>query len=285
MRPAKFDYQRPSSVAEAIKMLSSSGGAKALAGGHESGIPALNLRLAQPDALVDIGRLSELKGISASGGKLSIGALSTHAEIAASADVKAHCAALASACANVGDPQVRNWGLLCDGIAHADPSSDPPTVLLAAGGTVHIQGTGGSRSVAASDFFVDLFTTALADGELITRIEIPSLQGKKSAYVKMTHPASRYAVLGICVVLGVEGGKCSSASVAIGGCVPKATKSAGAEAALKGSSLDDQALDAAANALMSDIASAVTGDIYAPEKYRKQMAGVYLKRAVRAALA
>jgi carbon-monoxide dehydrogenase medium subunit len=283
MRPAKFDYQRPSSVAEAVKLLAGNSEAKALAGGH-SLIPALNLRLSQPSALIDIGRLSELKGISASGGKLSIGALSTHAEIAASADVKAHCAALAQACGQVGDPQVRSWGTLGGNIAHADPASDPPTVLLAAGGTIHIQGTGGTRSVNASEFFVDLFTTALGDGELITRIEIPSAQGKKSAYAKMSHPASRFAVVGVCVVLGVDGGKCSSASVAVGGATAKATKSPGAEAALVGSSLDAAALDAAARALMNDIAGSVTGDIYAPEAYRKEMAGVYLKRAVRAAL-
>lgn len=283
MRPAKFDYQRPSSVADAVRMLSGQDGAKALAGGH-SLIPALNLRLSQPETLVDIGRLSELKGISVNGGKLSIGALSTHAEIAASADVNAHCAALASACANVGDPQVRNWGTLGGNIAHADPASDPPTVLLASGATIHIQGGGGTRAVSASEFFIDLFATALGSGELITRVEIPSLQGKKSAYAKMSHPASRYAVLGVCVVLSVDGGRCSSASVAIGGCVPKATKSPGAEAVLIGSSLDGAALDAAANALSNDIAGMVMGDIYAPEAYRQAMAGVYLKRAVRAAV-
>jgi carbon-monoxide dehydrogenase medium subunit len=282
MRPAKLNYHRASSLAEAVNMLAS-GGAKAIAGGH-SLIPALNLRLSTPDALVDIGRLSELKGISASGGSLSIGALSTHAEIAANPDVKAHCVALASACANVGDPQVRNWGTLGGNIAHADPASDPPTVLLAAGATIHVQGKGGARAIKASDFFIDLFETALKDGELVTRIEIPSTQGKKTAYAKMAHPASRFAVLGVCVVLGVDGGKCSSASVAIGGAVPKATKSAGAEAALVGSSLDDAALNAAASALMNDIASSVMGDIYAPADYRRAMAGVYLKRAVRAAL-
>jgi carbon-monoxide dehydrogenase medium subunit len=282
MRPAQFEYQRPTSVAEAVKMLGKDG-AKALAGGH-SLIPAMNLRLAQPETLVDIGRLSELKGISVSGGKLSIGALTTHAEIASSADVKTHCPALAQACSWVGDPQVRNWGTLGGNIAHADPASDPPTVILAAGGTIHIQGASGARSVAAGDFFKDLFTTALQDGELLTRVEIPSLQGKKSGYAKLSHPASRYAVVGVCVVLGVEGGRCTSASVTVGGAVPKATKSPGAEAALTGSSLDDAALNKAADALMNDIAGSLMSDLYANEAYRKAMAGVYLKRAVKAAM-
>jgi aerobic carbon-monoxide dehydrogenase medium subunit len=284
MRPANFDYHRPTTVAEAVSLLAGSDGTKALAGGH-SLIPALNLRLNQPAALVDIGRLDELKGIRLSGSTLSIGALSTHAQIAASADVKTHAPALANACSIVGDPQVRNWGTIGGNLAHADPASDPPTVVLASGGTIHIQGAGGSRSVSADNFFVDLFTVDLQPGELITRIEIPSLQSLKSAYVKMSHPASRYAVVGVCVVLEMAGSTCKSARVAVGGAVPKATRSPGAEAALAGSSLDGAALDKAANALMSEIASDVMGDLYAPEAYRQAMAGVYLKRAVKAALA
>lgn len=280
MRPANFEYQRPTSVADAVKLLS--GGAKVLAGGH-SLIPAMNLRLSQPDTLVDIGRIAELKGIRVSGSNLVIGALSTHAEIAASTDVKAHAPALASACGNVGDPQVRNWGTLGGNIAHADPASDPPTVLLTYGATIRVQGAGGSRAIKADDFFVDLFATALKDDELITSIEIPSARGRKSAYIKLAHPASRYAVVGVCISLEVDGGTCKSARVAVGGAVPKATRSPGAEAALAGSKLDAAAVDKASQALMNDIASTVTGEFYAPAAYRKAMAGVYLKRAVKAA--
>ncbi len=284
MRPANFDYHRPTSVAEAVRLLGSTNGAKALAGGH-SLIPALNLRLSQPPALVDIGRLDELKGIHVSGNVLSIGALSTHAQIASSADVKAHCPALASACSIVGDPQVRNWGTIGGNLAHADPASDPPTVVLASGATIHTQGPNGSRAISADNFFVDLLTVDLQPGELITRVEIPSLQGRKSGYAKMVHPASRYAVVGVCVVVEMSGATCKSARVAVGGAVPKATRSPGAEAALAGSSLDATALDNAANALMSDIANNAMGDIYAPQAYRRAMAGVYLKRAVKAAIA
>lgn len=284
MRPVQVDYQRPTSVADAVKMIASSEGAKALAGGH-SLIPAMNLRLTQPEILVDIGRLDELKGIRVNGSTLSIGALSTHAQIAASADVQRHAPALAQACGMVGDPQVRNWGTLGGNLAHADPASDPPTVVLACGGTIHTQGPSGTRAVNAGNFFLGLFETDLRQGELITRIDIPSLAGRKSAYAKLSHPASRYAVVGVCVVLEMDGGRCKSASVAVGGAVPKATRSPGAEAALAGSNLDDSALNAAAQALMNDIASAVMGDIYAPGEYRKAMAGIYLKRAVRAAVA
>jgi carbon-monoxide dehydrogenase medium subunit len=284
MRPASVDYQRPSSVAEAVQLLSRNAGAKAIAGGH-SLIPPMNLRLSQPELLVDIGRLSELKGISVSGGSLRIGALSTHAEVARSADVQAHAPALAYAASIVGDPQVRNWGTLGGNIAHADPASDPPTVLLAYGATIHVQGASGSRSIAAKDFFTGLFSTALQQGELITAVEIPGASGKKSAYAKMAHPASRYAVVGVCVVLGVDGGRCTSASVTVGGAVSHATKSPGAEAALNGSSLDAAALDSAAGMLQHEIMGDVMGDIFAPADYRLAMAGVYLKRAVSAALA
>lgn len=284
MRPAKFEYQRPASVADAVRMLASTDGAKALAGGH-SLIPAMNLRLNQPDVLVDIGRLSDLKGISVSGGNLSIGALTTHAQIATSGDVKAHAPALASACGQVGDPQVRNFGTLGGNLAHADPASDPPTVVLAYGGTLHTQGPNGARAIRAEDFFIDLFTVDLQPGELITSIGIPSHSGAKSAYVKLSHPASRYAVVGVAVVLHMDGSACRSARVAVGGATAKATLSPAAAGALVGTSLDAAALDNAARALMDDIGSDAMGDIYAPETYRRAMAGVYLKRAVKAALA
>jgi carbon-monoxide dehydrogenase medium subunit len=283
MYASSFDYVRPASVAEALQLLAQDANAKALAGGH-SLLPAMKLRLAQPGKLVDISRLGDLKGITASGGKLSIGALSTHADIAGSSEVKKHSPALATACGLVGDMHVRNWGTIGGNLAHADPASDPPTVVLACGGMIHVQGSGGKRSVSADNFFVDLFTTDLKPGELITAIEIPDHSGQKSAYVKMSHPASRYAIVGVAVVLEMEGSRCKSARVAVGGATPKATRSPGAENALAGSGLDDAALKKAADALMADIAGSVMGDAHAPAEYRRQMAGVYLKRAVKAAL-
>lgn len=283
MRPANFDYHRPGTVEEAVQLLASNDGAKALAGGH-SLLPAMNLRLSTPNAIVDIGQIGALRGISAANGLLTIGALTTHAQIAASAEVRQHCPALAQACGQVGDPQVRNWGTLGGNIAHADPASDPPTVVLACGGTIHTHGTGGKRAINAGDFFIDLLMTDLQPGELITQISIPSQAGKKSAYAKMAHPASRYAVVGVCVVLTMNGATCSSASVAVGGAVPKAMRSPGAEAALSGSTLDAGALDHAAQALMNDIGGEVMGDVFAPEAYRRAMAGIYLKKAIRAAV-
>lgn len=280
MWPAKFDYERASSVDDALSKLDDD--SKILAGGH-SLLPAMKFRLSQPGKLVDIGRIAELKGISANG-SLSIGATTTHAEIAASANVKKMCSALASAAAGIGDHQVRNFGTLGGNIAHADPASDPPAVLIACDATINIKGSGGERSVAATDYFVDLFETALEDGEIITSIEIPDCSGKKSAYAKLSHPASRYAITGVCVVLKMEGDTCTSASVGVSGATIKAVRCSGAEAALAGSSLDDAALDAAAEAIQADIADILIGDTVYPAEYRSAMTGVYLKRAVAEAL-
>ena len=138
--------------------------------------------------------------------------------------------------------------------------------------------------LSAADFFIDLFMTDLQPGEVITGVSIPDLSGHKSAYAKMAHPASRYAIVGVAVVLEMDGDTCTSASVGIGGATASAMRSSGAEGALAGSSLDSAALDAAAAALQSDISEALMGDVNYPEGYRSAMAGVYLKRAVKAAL-
>ena len=279
MWPNSFDYARAGSVDEALALVGEDG--KFLAGGH-SLLPVMKLRLDSPAQLVDIGRIDALRGISANGG-LTIGATTTHDEIATSSDVQSMCAALASACGQVGDQGVRNFGTIGGNIAHADPASDPPTALVACGATINIQGAGGARSVGAEDFFVDLFETALDDGELITSVSLPNCSDCQCAYVKFPHPASRYAIVGVAVCLKMDGGVCAQADVAVGGATVKAVKCSGAEAALAGSSLDDAALEDAAAAVKADIADWLAGDIVYPESYRQQMAGVYLKRAVRAA--
>jgi aerobic carbon-monoxide dehydrogenase medium subunit len=284
MYPPEIEYHRASSVAEAISLLNQNDGSKLLAGGH-SLIPAMKLRLSQPGLLIDIGHLDELKSIIVTRNSgLKIGALATHAEIAASNDVQAFCPALASATGMVGDQQVRNWGTIGGNLAHADPASDPPTVILACNGTIDVEGPGGTRTINAEDFFVDLFTTALEPGEIITSIYLPNLQNAKSAYVKLSHPASRYAVVGVCAVLEMNGSTCTSARVAVGGATSRVVRSPGAESALAGSSLDDAALNAAAAAVKSDVEAFLIGDVSYPEDYRQAMVGVYLKRAVHTAI-
>ncbi len=280
MYAAQTTYHRASSVSEAVQFLSGNEGAKVLAGGH-SLIPLMKLRLASPVALVDIGRIEALKGISVGDGGVSIGALTTHAEIAASDLVKEHAPLLAEAAALVGDPTVRNRGTIGGNVSHADPASDLPTVLTALGATFNVVGPGGERAIAASDFPTGLLENALEENEILTSVSVPSASaGSGSAYVKFPHPASRYAVVGAAAVVSVDGGTCSSASVVIGGVEATPTRASSVEAALAGSDLSDAALDAAAEAVAGDFGGDPIGDIFASAEYRKAMAAVYLRRAL-----
>lgn len=277
MYPPKFNYHRAGSVSEALSLLQQNSPAKVLAGGH-SLIPAMNLRLADPGTLIDIGRLGDLKGISSSNGLVRIGALTTHATIAKSGEVPT---VLSEAAGWIGDPQVRNRGTIGGNIAHADPASDHPTVLTALEATIHITGPGGNRTVAAPDFFKGLFETDLKDGEIVTAVEVREEgAGAGSAYAKLFNPASRYAIVGVAAVVTVSGGQCQSASVAIGGLTPSARKAPSVEAALTGKALTDETIAAAAEAVVNDLGDEVLGDIHASTDYRKAMAPVYVKRAL-----
>src|SRR5215471_20887651 len=190
-----FDYYRAKSVAEAGDLLRKNPGAKLLAGGH-SLIPLLKLRLASPAALIDIGRIAELKGIAVKDGMVRIGALTTHAEIADSATIRDNCPALGEAARMIGDPAVRNRGTIGGNIAHADPASDLPTVLTALGARFVIPSGGQSTTSDATSFFTGIMTTTLGDNDLLVAIEVPVKKpGQGQAYVKFSHPASRYAVI------------------------------------------------------------------------------------------
>ena len=280
MYPANTTYHRASSVSEAVQLLAANEGAKALAGGH-SLIPMMKLRLATPAALVDIGRIEALKGIAVSGGGLSIGALTTFAEIASSDLVNRHAPVLAEAAGVVGDPAVRNRGTIGGNVSHGDPASDPPTALTALGATYTVSGPGGERSIAASDFPTGLLENVLAENEILTGVSVPSIPaGAGSAYVKFPHPASRYAVVGAAAIVEAQGGRCSSASVVVGGVETTPTRASSVEAALVGSDLSDGALDAAAAALSGDLTGDPMSDIFASDEYRRAMAAVYLRRAL-----
>lgn len=276
MYPPKFDYVRANSVEEALAQLQQ--GAKVLAGGH-SLIPALKLRLSEPGALVDIGRLSGLKGISINGNTATIGALTTHAMVAAAQGLPA---GLTEAAALIGDPQVRNRGTVGGNIAHADPASDLPTVLVALGATINLVGPNGTRRVAAADFFIDLFFTALGDNELVASVDLPLGDGG-SAYAKLFNPASRYAIVGACAKVSVSNGVCSAASVAVGGLTPKATAAPSVNAALVGKALTAENITAAAAQVVNDLGEDVMGDIHASADYRRAMATIYVTRAVQKA--
>lgn len=281
MYPPNFEYYRASSIAEALSLLGQHSGAKVLAGGH-SLIPAMNIRLADPGILIDIGRVDELKGISAGSGSVRIGALTTHATIAASDQVPR---ALSEAAGKIGDPQVRNRGTIGGNIAHADPASDLPTVLTALGATIHLTSAGGDRTLAAADFFTGSLETAMQEGEIITAIEVPVPgNGSGSAYAKLANQASRYAMVGAAATVSLAGDQCAEAGVAVGGLTPKATRAMSVEAALVGKTLNAETIAEAAEAVQKDLGDDILYDIQAGAEYRKSMATVFVKRAIAAAV-
>lgn len=285
MYSAEFDYHRARSLADAQKLLAANPGAKLLAGGH-SLIPLLKLRLAAPSALIDIGRIAELRGIARSGDVLRIGALTTHAELAASVDLQKSAAALAEAAGLVGDPAVRNRGTIGGNIAHADPASDLPTVLVALDARITAIGPKGQRTIAAADFFTGIMTTALADDEVVTEIAVPaSTKGQGSAYVKFSHPASRYAVIGVAASVTLANNTCTNVRIALGGLVPHARRAEATEAAFTDVSLDAVSIANAADLVRADLGEDVSGDIFASSEYRVAVAPIYVKRAVAAAAA
>ena len=293
MYAPSFDYYRARYVADAHQLLAAHPGAKLLAGGH-SLLPLLKLRLAAPPALVDIGRIPELRGISRQGDWIRIGALTTHAELAASADLQSGAPALADAAASVGDPAVRNRGTIGGNIAHADPASDLPTVLVALDARMVAAGPGGERTIHADQFFTGIMTTALSEDEILVGIHLPvSIRGQGSAYEKFSHPASRYAVLGVAAWVAVTNGTCSAARVALGGLLPNARRAGSVERALvgkalrlgSGQALNEDAIAAAADQVAADLGNDVAGDIYASAEYRSAMAPVFTKRALASAVA
>ena len=283
MFAAEFEYRKAGSIAEAVQLLADNPDAKILAGGH-SLIPLMRFRLARPETVIDIGGIAGLKGVSVSDGTIRIGALTTHAEIANSAEVERSNGLLAEAARGIGDPAVRNRGTIGGNLAHADPSSDWGTVLTALGASVHVQGPSGSRTVDASDFIEDAFATALADNEIITTITVPTLAANQRAeYAKMAHPASFYSVVGGAVVVTMDGDRCTAASVAVGGLTPRPVKAPAVEAALTGTRLTADNIATATAHLGEDITAAgvdIIGDIYASAGYRARVAPVEVKHAL-----
>jgi carbon-monoxide dehydrogenase medium subunit len=283
MIPGEFDYVKAGSVQEAIGLLQQHGDdAKVLAGGH-SLIPMLKLRLANPGVLVDISGIGELKGVTSGGGKVTIGALTTHAEIEHNSDLKGSLPIMAEAATVIGDPMVRNRGTFGGSLAHADPAGDWPAVALALGAQLNVTGPDGDRTIAVDDFFVDLLTSDLQPGELLTSIDLPVSSGKTGmSYQKFSHPASGYAVVGAAAVVTLDAaGNCASARIAVTGAGPKAVRLTGMEDALVGKAITEESAAAAAAGATDGMD--LLGDIYASEEYRAHLTKVFAKRAVIAA--
>jgi aerobic carbon-monoxide dehydrogenase medium subunit len=263
----QFDYHRASSVADAAALLSRNPEAKLLAGGQTL-VGAMKLRLAAPPQLVDLGTIAELRGISATGGALTIGAMTTHAEVATSKEVKQSIPALASLASTIGDRMVRNMGTIGGSIANSDPAADYPAGVLGLGATVNTN----KRKIAADQFFKGMYETALEAGEIIVSVSFPV--PKRAGYAKFKNPASRYAIVGVFVSEGQSGVR-----VAATGAGPSAFRVPEMEKALAAKFSPD------AVAAIKVSASGLNSDIHASSEYRAHLVTVMAKRAVQAALA
>jgi carbon-monoxide dehydrogenase medium subunit len=284
MFPNQFDYYRPESVEEALSLLGEHGQrAKLLAGGH-SLLPTMKSGLASPDVVVDIGSIDALHGIDVSDDATTFGALTTYADIADSDAAREHCSAVAEAAAAVGDVQVRNRGTIGGNLAHADPASDPPAAVVAADATLVAQGPDGRREIDADDFFDSIYTTALAEDELLTHVEVPKRPDAVGVYAKLPSPSSGYATVGVAAVVRLDGGTVTSASVAATGAFDHCVRLTAVEEELDGASMDATTIEDAAAAATDDAADHVMmDDSQASADYRVQLLTAYVRRALETA--
>jgi aerobic carbon-monoxide dehydrogenase medium subunit len=278
MIPVAFDYERATSVDDAIAKLGTAGG-KVIAGGH-SLVPLMKLRLSEPGTLVDISKIPGLSGIKETGGRIEIGATTTHAEIAASKLLREQCPIIAEAAAEIGDPQVRNRGTIGGSIAHADPAADMPAVAIALDADIHIKGKSGGRTVKAAAFFRGFYDVDLAPGELIVAIQFTPV--RSAAYAKLHQRASHYAIVGAAAALDVKGGVIQSARIGLTGATTHAVRLSGVERALAGKKADGIA---AAVASAAGDAGDLNADLHGSADYRSAMIPVFVRRAVERAMA
>jgi len=283
MIPGTFDYHAPSSVDEAIKLLSSLGDeAKLLAGGH-SLLPMMKLRFAAPTHLIDLNRIDKLRGIREQGGTIHIGAMTTENELIASQLLQEKCPLLPEAARLISDPQVRNCGTIGGDIAHGDPGNDHPAVMLASEAIFVLQGPGGERTVAADGFFHGLYYTELAVDEILTEIRIP-IPPKASgyAYSKLKRKTGDFATAAAAVQLQLDGKTCKKITIALTNAAPTALRAKESEALLTGQSIDDALIEQAAQKAMAicDPAEDMRGD----REYKIHMAGEMTRRAIRLAM-
>jgi carbon-monoxide dehydrogenase medium subunit len=272
MIPARFGYLAPRSVAQVLDLLAERGDEIKVMAGGQSLVPLLRLRLASPETIVDLGALTELRLVEDLGPVYRVGAMVTHRALLESPVAQAWDV-VRDAGADAADPLVRNRGTFGGSLAHADPAGDWPAVALAVGAACRLQSSSRTRLVAVDDFFTGLFTTALADDELLTQIDIPKPgPGTCSAYIKIPHPASGYPVVGVGVSMTVQDGICRAARLALTGVSLTPLRARPAEAALVGQPVTPDVLAAAAALAPSGVD--IIGDDYAPAEYRRHLVEV-----------
>lgn len=282
MIPADFDYHKATSVDDALSALAAGGDdAKVIAGG-QSLMPLLRLRLAAPSLLVDLGGLADLRGVREDGDALVIGAMTTHAAILADPLIARHAPLIAAATAMVADRQVRHRGTFGGSLAHGDPAGDLPAVSVAAGAVFEITGAGGTRSVPASEFFVDYLTTAIEPDEILTAVRVPKQDGWTSHYEKFQRTAQGWALVGVAAGVRRSDGVVSGASVALTNMGSTPIRATAVEQALVGT--PGTSSDVAAAAALAAEGTSPTSDISASSDYRMHLVTVLTRRALMAAM-
>lgn len=277
MIPAKFDYVRASSVDEAVAALVAGGDDAKVLGGGQSLMPVLRLRMGEPSVIVDTTRIDEMKGITDAGDAIVIGAGVTHDAVARDPLVRQHAALLAAATEHVADRQIRHRGTMGGAMAHADPAGDQPPVALAMGASFTIAGPGGRRTVAAPDFFVDYFTTAVGPDEILVSVSIPKHTGWGAHYEKLNRTAQAWAIVAAGATVRMEGGAIAEARVGLTNMGPGPVRATAVEQALVGASTLDAIAAAAERAAEG---TSPTEDIHADAQYREHLARVLTRRAV-----
>ncbi|MGH9737440.1 MAG: FAD binding domain-containing protein [Candidatus Acidiferrales bacterium] len=280
MVPQKFEYAAPDSLKSVLQMLDA--GAKPLAGGM-SLIPMMKLRLAAPEHLVDLGRVKELSYVRESGNAVHIGAMSTHYQVESSPILLPKCPLLAETAAEIGDLQVRNRGTIGGSVAHADPSADYPATLQALEAKFVLIGARKERTVTASDFFVDAFTTLLEPGEIVREVIVPVEEaGTGTCYEKVVQPASGFAIVGIAVRVRRSAGKISFVRIGVTGLSNHSYRATAAEASLLGKSGSTEDVQSAAAFVAQGVDA--NSDLFASAEYRRHLAAIHAGRAIAAAL-
>lgn len=279
MIPAPFEYERADSVEHALELLDRFGeDAKLLAGG-QSLLPLMKLRFARPSALVDLGRVGELRYVREAGDRIAIGALTTHEELHRDEIVVAECPLLAHAAGEVGDPQVRHVGTIGGSVAHADPASDVPTVLLTLDAELSVSGPGGERTVSAAEFFRGTFEPDLGPQEVLTEIRVPKTAGAGWSYLKFHPRAQDWAIVGVAAIVERANGGIGRAAVGLTNMGPTPLRARGVEEALAAGEPPAAAAGAAADGTNP------VDDAFASSEYRRYLASVLARRALEEAVA
>ncbi len=281
MIPASFDYVAPTSVADALAALAEAGDdAKVLAGG-QSLLPILRMRLNAPETIIDLGRIDELRGVRDDGDAIVVGAMTAYADVLADPLVSEHAALLHTAVTQIADPQIRHRGTVGGALAHADPAGDVGAPILALDASMVIAGPGGERTVAPGDFFVDLFETAIGDGELLTAIRIPKHTGWGARYEKFVRVSHQWSIVAVAATVKAENGTISEAKIGLTNMGSTPLRARAVEQALVGAAATEEAVGAACAAAAEG--TNPPSDLNGDADYRRHLATVLTRRAVLAA--